>query len=81
MLKAEAALSSFGKAGTEVGRRWIQESRVSKNTCNEVFVFKGREAVFVTTAVGARRACSTFPGLCSLPTRLQWHGSKEPPCF
>lgn len=81
MLKAEAALSSFGKVGTEVSRRQVQESRVSKSTHNEVFVFKEQEAVFITTAVGPGRACSPFPGLCPRPTRLQWHGSKKPPCF
>lgn len=82
MLKAEPALwSSFGKASEEAGRWQMQESRVSKSTCNEVFVFKGQEAAFVTTAVDPRRVGSPFPGLCPLPTRLQWHGSKEPPCF
>lgn len=51
ILKAETVLSSFDKAGAEVNRRRVQESRVSKSTHNEVFVFKGQEAVFITTAV------------------------------
>lgn len=79
MLKAVAVLSLFGQTGTEVSRRQIQESRVSKSTCNEIFVFKWQEAVFIATAVGPRRVCSPFPGHCHLPTRLQWHGSNEPP--
>lgn len=81
ILKAETVLSSFGNAGAEVNRRRVQESRVSKSTRNKVFVFKGQEAVFITTAVVPGGACSPFPGLCPLPIRLQWHSSKEPPFF
>lgn len=62
ILKAETVLSSFGKAGAEVDRRRVQESRVSKSTRNKVFVFKGQEAVFINTAMVPGGPAPPFQG-------------------